>query len=84
MILGFAALYEDKEFTDVVLYAGGVEFPCHKNVLAISSPYFMGMFSSDLVETQKGRVRLKEMDSQTLTLVLDYIYTGEHFNLKLK
>ena len=37
---GLLALYELGLLTDVTLTVGGEKFPCHRNVLAASSPYF--------------------------------------------
>ena len=36
LLKGMSALYENKQFVDVSLLVGDNEFPCHKNVLAIS------------------------------------------------
>ena len=77
MLRGFSALYKQKEFTDITLCVDSHEFPCHRNVLAVSSAYFMAMFSGGLSESQQGHVEIHEMDGTTLELVLDYIYTGE-------
>ena len=44
MLQGFSGLYESKMFCDVTLSVDSHEFPCHKNILAISSPFFMAMF----------------------------------------
>ncbi|KAK3096186.1 hypothetical protein FSP39_024171 [Pinctada imbricata] len=77
LLQGFSKLYKDQEFVDVTLCVEDTEFPCHKNVLAVSSPFFMAMFSSNLAESQQDKIPLKELDSQTMSLVLDYIYTGQ-------
>ena len=76
LLKGFSKLYKEKEFVDVTLCVEGREFSCHKNVLAISSPFFMAMFSNGMVESQQDKITLKELDSLTMELVLDYIYTG--------
>lgn len=68
---------QNAEFTDVVLCAGGVDFPCHKAVLAASSPYFRAMFTSDLRERNSQRIQLPEIYSDTMALILDYVYSGE-------
>lgn len=77
LLKGFSKLYKNKEFVDVTLSVDGLEFPCHKNVLAISSPFFMAMFSNDMAESHQEKITLKELDSLTMELVLDYIYTGQ-------
>lgn len=53
LLSGFSKLYKNQEFVDVVLHVETAEFPCHKNVLAVSSPYFMAMFSGSLAESQQ-------------------------------
>ena len=77
LLQGFSKLYKEQEFVDVTLCVEDVEFPCHKNVLAISSPFFMAMFSTNMAESQQDKITLKELDPQTMSLVLDYIYTGQ-------
>ncbi|XP_050389710.1 kelch-like protein 40a isoform X4 [Patella vulgata] len=77
LLTGFSKLYQNKEFVDVILVVGSSEYPCHKNVLAGSSPYFMAMFSNNMAERHQEKVTLNDMDAQTLSLVLDYIYTGQ-------
>ena len=77
LLKGLASLYEQKQFVDVTLMVGEKHFQCHKNVLAISSPYFMTMFSIDLRESQQEEVELREMEGCTMELILDYIYTGQ-------
>ncbi|XP_069104186.1 kelch-like protein diablo [Argopecten irradians] len=76
LLKGFSRLYKNKEFVDVTLIVDGREFPCHKNVLAVSSPFFMAMFSTDMAESQQDKVTLKELEALTMELVLDYVYTG--------
>lgn len=79
LLKGFSKLYKNKEFVDVTLVVEEREFPCHRNVLAISSPFFMAMFNSDMSESRQEKITLKDMDSSTMELVLDYIYTGQVF-----
>ena len=62
---------------DVTLCVDQSEFPCHKSVLAASSPYFMAMFSTNLAEGGLNSITLKDMEAATLELVLDYVYTGQ-------
>lgn len=74
---GLETLHRQKHFIDVTLCAGNREIDCHKNILAISSAYFMTMFMSGMMEGQQRKIHIKEMDGQTLELLVDYIYTGE-------
>lgn len=79
LLRGFSKLYKEREFVDITLVVDNREFYCHKNVLAISSPFFMALFSTDMSESNQEKITLKEIDSLTMELVLDYIYTGEVF-----
>lgn len=45
-------------------------------VLASCSPYFYAMFMS-FEESKQDRITLQEVDSQALTLLVDYVYTSE-------
>jgi hypothetical protein len=77
LLKGLGMLYEQKTFSDVSLVAEGRRFPCHRALLAISSPYFMTMFSTDLCEKNQSEITIQEMEAPTLELILDYIYTGQ-------
>lgn len=70
-------LYSESLFSDVTLCVGTDQVHCHRNILAASSPFFMGMFQSELDESRQSRIPIKEMEASTLRLVLDYIYTGK-------
>ncbi|XP_015363360.1 PREDICTED: kelch-like protein 3 isoform X2 [Diuraphis noxia] len=48
----------------------------HKNVLVAASPYFGAMFSA-FNESNKNLVNMREINSDVLQLIVDYIYTGE-------
>ncbi|XP_029342500.1 kelch-like protein 3 isoform X6 [Acyrthosiphon pisum] len=48
----------------------------HKNVLMVASPYFRAMFNN-FDESIKDLVKISELDSTVLQILLDYIYTGE-------
>ena len=64
-------------FTDATLCVGQDEFPCHKNVLAVSSPYFQAMFTSDLKESRENKINFNDIASHILKEVIDYAYSGE-------
>ncbi|XP_004607816.2 kelch-like protein 38 [Sorex araneus] len=63
--------------TDVRVCAGGTELPCHRNVLACSSPYFRAMFCGSFRESREARVQLQGLEPATLGQIVLYAYTGE-------
>lgn len=71
------ALRQSRMLTDVTLCSGGFEIPCHRNVLASSSPYFKAMFCNDFRESRQAKVVLKGIDAEILDQIILYVYTGE-------
>ena len=60
------SLRSEESFTDAVLCVGTVEFPCHRNVMAVSSPYFKAMFTIDLRERKTHKIDVNEVTPVTL------------------
>lgn len=54
----------------------GVIVCAHKIVLVSACPYFRAMFIS-FAEGDKYVVNIRELDSNILQLLIDYIYTGK-------
>ena len=69
-------LRSEESFTDAILCVDNVEFPCHRNVMAVSSPYFKAMFTIDLKERKTNKIYVSEVTPVTLRRVIDYAYTG--------
>ncbi|XP_025034480.1 kelch-like protein 38 isoform X2 [Pelodiscus sinensis] len=63
--------------TDVTLCTSEFEIPCHRNVLAASSPYFKAMFCNNFKESCQAKVDLKGIDFNILYQIVLYVYTGE-------
>jgi hypothetical protein len=63
-------------FTDTILCVEHEEFPCHRNVLAASSPYFEAMFTSDLRESHEMKISFSDVSAWTLKRIIDYAYSG--------
>ncbi|TSO05370.1 Kelch-like protein 40a [Bagarius yarrelli] len=72
---GLCELLENDKFVDCVLKIKDQDFPCHKLVLAASSPYFKAMFLSDMEESKKREVVLKDVEPDIMGMILRYIYT---------
>ncbi|XP_030409648.1 kelch-like protein 38 isoform X1 [Gopherus evgoodei] len=73
----FNVLRQNGMLTDVTLCSSKFEIPCHRNVLAASSPYFKAMFCNNFKESCQAKVDLKGIDSNILYQIVLYVYTGE-------
>lgn len=69
-------LHEDNEFTDVTLNVNGRELKAHKCMLAIRSPVFHRMFSTDMLESKTNIVNIDDISQDVFVQLLKYIYTG--------
>ncbi|VDM43106.1 unnamed protein product [Toxocara canis] len=89
VLRNFATLRQEGRFCDVILIAGSrskedVEsegerecgIACHRGVLAAASPYFNAMFTPAMIESKQDRIYLQGIDSETLSALVDYMYTG--------
>ncbi|CAB1326809.1 unnamed protein product [Coregonus sp. 'balchen'] len=59
---GLCDLLDNQKFVDCVLKIQDREFPCHRLVLAASSPFFKAMFLSNLEEGGKREIILKDVE----------------------
>ncbi|XP_044223867.1 kelch-like protein 40a [Thunnus albacares] len=74
---GLFDLLENDKFVDCILKIQDKEFPCHRLVLAASSPFFKAMFLSDLEESKKREIVLKDVEPGVMGMILRYLYTSE-------
>ncbi|ELK37966.1 Kelch-like protein 3 [Myotis davidii] len=70
-------LRSKKLLCDVMIVAEDVEIEAHRVVLAACSPYFCAMFTGDMSESKAKKIEIKDVDGQTLSKLIDYIYTAE-------
>ena len=63
--------------TDIVLEVEGQTFSAHRCVLAASSRFFYGLFTTDMKERATPHVTLKGIAASVMEEVLSYLYTGE-------
>lgn len=54
----------------------GQLFLCSRNVLAAASPYFRSMFTGGLNESMQESVLIRGVDSESMSVIIDYCYTG--------
>ena len=62
---------------DSILIVDKKEIFCHRAVLISNSSYFLAMFTSGLLETNKTEIKLNEIDAESLESIVNYMYTGE-------
>uniref|UniRef100_A0A3P9KGG3 Kelch-like family member 40a n=1 Tax=Oryzias latipes TaxID=8090 RepID=A0A3P9KGG3_ORYLA len=74
---GLCDLLENDKFVDCVLKISDKEFPCHRLVLAASSPFFKAMFLSDLEESKKREIVLRDVNPDVMGMILRYLYTSD-------
>ena len=70
------SMYDSGHLIDVKICVQDKEFPCHRNVLAATSPYFRAMFTIDLNESKQEKIRILEVDANSVQQVIEYAYTG--------
>jgi len=80
----FERLLETQTLTDFKISCKGQVFDCHKLILSARSPYFSGMFGSEMKESQEGEMEIEDMDPQTVKAMIKFIYSGkvDHDNLR--
>lgn len=74
---GLCDLLENEKFVDCILKIQDKEFPCHRLVLAASSPFFKAMFLSDLEEGKKREIVLRDVEPGVMGMILRYLYTSD-------
>ena len=69
-------MYKAGYMTDYTLHCDGIVFPCHKFILGSRSEFFRGLLNTELAECDSDKFSVKDIGSNTLHLVLEFLYTG--------
>ena len=72
--------YSNKEFPDMKIKCQGRLFECHQFMLSARSPVFKAMFLSDMSEKANREVEIKDVEPDTLSELLTFMYTGKSPN----
>ncbi len=76
-------LWRQRALCDVNLIVEDVEgkpkvsVPAHRIILAASVPYFKAMFTSDMQESTKSEVKLRDVDEVGLKAIVNFVYCGK-------
>ena len=62
---------------DLTINCDSETFRVHKYFLCSKSPVFSAMLNSDMREAREGEININTMNSDTLSSMIHYIYTGE-------
>ncbi|XP_023577819.1 kelch-like protein 30 isoform X1 [Octodon degus] len=76
MLDGLQQLRCQPKLADVTLLVGDQELPCHRGLLALSSPYFHAMFVGNFAESFSARVELRDVEPAVVGQLVDFVYTG--------
>lgn len=71
------SLLEVGLFSDFQIRANGKTLKVHKNILAIRSPYFLGMFGNGMKESEESVLNLDTVDPFVVEKLVRFIYTNK-------
>ncbi|CAF0759701.1 unnamed protein product [Rotaria sordida] len=77
----FQSLLDNSCYSDVTLVCGQKEFPVHKAILSARSKVFQAMFEHKMLENERSRVEIEDIDADIMFEILRFIYTGKAHNL---
>ena len=66
------------QLCDVTLIVGQHRIHGHRIVLSAASDYFAAMFTNDVREATQEEVKMKDVDPEALSSLVNYMYTGEY------
>ncbi|KAH9402380.1 Kelch-like protein 20, partial [Tyrophagus putrescentiae] len=69
-------LRKRKELCDIVLLVNSKKIYAHRVILAAYSPYFLAMFTGELVESRQAEVHIRDIDEQAMELLIDFAYSS--------
>lgn len=70
-------LRQDSLLCDVILNVNHQTFQAHRCILTAGSPYFRGVFTSDMKEKEATELDLNFLDADAMDPLLKYMYTGD-------
>ncbi|CAF1549568.1 unnamed protein product, partial [Rotaria magnacalcarata] len=70
----FQSLLDNPVYSDVTLVCGHKEFPVHKAILSARSKVFQAMFEHKMLENERARVEIEDIDGDIIFEILRFIY----------
>lgn len=69
--------YQDQILCDVEIVCDNQTFLCHKVVLAATIPYFRSMFTLGMLEADKRRIEIQDINPSSLKTIIEFAYTAK-------
>ncbi|CAF0827130.1 unnamed protein product [Adineta steineri] len=69
--------YQDQILCDVEIVCDKQIFLCHKVVLAATIPYFRSMFTLGMLEADKRRIEIQDINQNSLKTIIEFAYTAK-------
>jgi speckle-type POZ protein len=69
-------LFNNMQFSDVILNIHGRKFPAHKLILATRSEVFAAMFQHPTKENLSNQIEIQDIEPELFQELLRFIYTG--------
>ena len=64
-------------YCDLTFIVGCEKFPCHRIILASSSPYFQALLTHTFKENNLDSIELRDIEPPIFSTILRYIYSGK-------
>ena len=77
VIRDLEAILATGDASDIALYVGPREFNAHKLILRARSPYFKGLFSSSMRDSDSDGLTITDIEPDVFEQLLRWMYTGE-------
>ena len=75
IVASFKRLWDEKKFCDVTISTEGQRTKAHKMILSACSPVFYNLLEQSTAK--QPLIKLKEVPTQHLTAILEFMYVGE-------
>ena len=70
-------MWKDRVFTDASVACGGETWPVHRALMAVVSPVFNRMLTSEFQEGQVQRIEIQKAEPRHVSILLDFLYTAD-------
>lgn len=77
MIWKMEQYVEKRQFCDVIFIVGSKRIFVYRLVFSVVFDYFVVMFMNDVKEVFMEEIRMKDVDSDVMVVIVNYVYIGQ-------